>query len=338
MQITNKQTRVYQPNKLTFAAYDYSLIQERIMNTVMYYLQEYIKPQFNASCSFNRDKFLAAIDDDYILIDFHPNMIVKPQQNDQLKDSLMNLATIPVELKSYNSKGELVQIDYCGLLSAKLILKYGRTSHIQISMKKEVACLLIELERNKNNQPINYTSFIYECNRAFKSKYSSRIYKMLSSWKSKRMYEVTLDDFRSQLKIVDSYKRYSDIKKNILLPAQRDLKKFADCWFDCEDETFVNRRNRRVYKLNFSIITKDDEKVCKLQKDSVEQLLKTYFALSQEDLKELEHLTNKPGLHARLNCKILEVYDRILGDYSIKDKKKYLFECILNEFPEQFYS
>ena len=269
----------FQPNRITDAIYDYTLIQEKLFNSVMFKLQDAIKISYKG--------------ENYQQLTLWKNMEVEgkgnlkiplsditiPQHYASVKKALEKLASIVVKIPV---KENMLRIT--GLLTAEIPNVPDYNSIIDIYIDKLVAKYLIEIEKDSYGKPIQWTYFMYQVAQNASNKYTARIYKRLCSWKKKGGLTMSLEEFRDWLVLGDKYKSFSDIKKFILVPVQNELFEKADLWFNCKVDNFVTRKCNKVTHLNFKIITPDLlEREDKL-KDQAFNMLRTYFKFQDKHI------------------------------------------------------
>jgi plasmid replication initiation protein len=223
-------------------------------------------------------------------------------------------------------------LHYTGLIRANVPKDNERTSHIEVEIEKKVACLLIEIDMNKQGQPVNYTRFAYEIAQHASSKYTSRIYKLICSWKKKGGFVMRLDDFRQWLGIEGKYKYYNDIKKHILLPVQKELLGKADCWFNCEDAGFALKDGNSVTRLNFKVITPESIEQEGKQLDYIRNMLKNHYYFTDKNLDGLKSIlcgSNAQGIITKLLYLSEYISDK---NDKITDIPSYVIKTLRNEF------
>ncbi len=83
----------------------------------------------------------------------------------------------------------------------------------------------------------------------FRSEYSKRIYMLISQWQTagKKLY--TVDELREMLAVPKSY-RYNDLKRHVLVKAEKELKKNSDVFFTFEEQ----KQGKKVTHILFNII------------------------------------------------------------------------------------
>ena len=217
------------------------------------------------------------------------------------------------------------------MLTAEIPDMPNYNSIIDIFVEKHVAKWLIEFDKDLVGRPIHWTRFMYQITQSASNKYTSKIYKKLSSWRTKGGFIISLDEFRQWLCIENSYKKFSDIKKRILVPVQNDLTEKADLWFNCNSRDFITKQGDQTY-LHFKIITPDlQESEAKL-KDHVFHLLKTHFKFENRNIEQI-----RPIFDNSHPSKVLEKINDLYQYYQsnktkIADITGYVTKSLLSEF------
>lgn len=278
---------VMQPNRVTNAVYDYSLIQERLFNAVIFYLQGAIQLSIKGENYEQLELWKNVPKNGYINILIPLREISTPSNYDYVKSALKQLASIVVEIPYFNERTKSNWLRITGLLEANIPEKNDYSSHIEVSIKNDVAKFLIEIEKNANGDPIQYTRFLYQVAQSAKNKYTSRIYKLISSYKKKGGFVMPIEEFRVWCGIKDTHKNFCDIMRYILIPVQKDLFERADCWFNCKAHDFTIRNGKTVTHLNFKVITPDLIEEEKTRKDYILNLLRTHFRFEDKHINEI---------------------------------------------------
>ncbi|WP_075591005.1 replication initiation protein [Labilibacter marinus] len=323
-------TIIYQPNRLTEAAYKYTLLQERTLNAIVFHLQDYIVPQISKKVGFRQLDLFKKNNEGVIRLKIALNHIGKPNQYDRIRESIVKLAGVVVDIKETTSSG-IEMIRYSGLLRANIPCNTKRNSYVIIEIEKKIATKLIELERNIRNEAINFTRYEYEICQQLKGKYAPKIFKLISSYQGKGEFVISLDRFRRILGIENKYLRYIDLQTKVLLPVQKELKLKAKLWYDCEQKGFVKKKFGEVSALYFFLYSQKLYERRDLQKDNIIRMLELHFSFGDTDIEEYKTLLMNPNNHRTLKNLILRA-DSANKKIIIRDKKAYLKECINNEF------
>ena len=324
---------IYQPNRVTEAYYDFKLIQERIFNAVKFQLQEAISKRMSGE-DYTQLELFTDYNSNDIVLNISLRDVAKKQQYPIVREACKQLAGLVVSLPYKDKFNNERRIRYTGLLRADMPQEASRTSSIRIYMEKQVARFLIEIDRDENNMPINYTKYHYEVIKKSRKKYTPRIYMFLCSWKSKGYKTVSLSEFRVRLGIENKYKHYRDIKKYILEPVQADLIRIkADCWFDCNNNGFEIKERNTVTHLNFQIITPKLNEDFEKKREYVRWLLKTYFSFNENhffELKELIERNNPYELIEKIDYLNKKVKEKRTEE--IANIQNYVIHSLKNEF------
>jgi len=325
-------TFIYQPNRVTNSSYVYSLIQERLFNAVMYFLQLAIKKRMNGE-DYTQLSIFKENDTADISLVIPLKEIAKPRQYPYCRESIKQLAGIVVTIPYHDEKRKENRIRYAGLFRADISGEVKRSSKINIDIDRKVARLLIEIDLDPQKRPINYTKYVYEIANKAKNKYTPRIYKMICSWKKKGFYSVSLDDFRNWIGIEDKYKYYRDIKKNILLPVQKELFDKADCWFNCDTKDFAVKSRNQVVQLNFIIYSpesfREEEKI----RDYVRYLLKDHFSFKEFHIEQINPVLINTEKIAIIKEKLIYLKQFIEDNPGkVRDRAEYVLAILLKDF------
>lgn len=323
---------MFQPNRVTNAVYDYSLIQEKIFNAVMFRLQDAIKLSLKGNDYKQLTLFKEFENDNQIKLSIPLKEISIPQHYKYVKDSIKQLASIVVEIPYTDKKTNEKRLKISGLLEADIPVESNRSSSVDIFINKDIAHLLIEIEQNQFGQPVQYTRFIYEIAQNATNKYTSRIYKLICSWRKKGGFTISLEEFKEQLGIESKYKYFNDIKKRILLPVQEELFEKADCWFNCNSNDFITKQGNTVTHLNFKVITPELIEEDSRRKDYALNLLRTHFKFGDRHIEQVKPIFDNASMP-----KILEKIIQLRTYYSenvtkIGDITSYVITALLNEF------
>lgn len=106
--------------------------------------------------------------------------------------------------------------------------------------------------------------------------YSQRFYEMLCSYKDTGYYITSVDNIRKTFCLGKRYKLYNDLKRVIIVPAQKELKEKTDIEFTFEEK----KEGRKVKAIEFFIVDKEKNR------EQNEEVEKAYKALGRCELSE----------------------------------------------------
>lgn len=323
---------IYQSNRITNAKYDFSLIQERIFNAIMFQLRDPINQLRNGASMHQLELFST----ENIEIHIPLMAICKPAYYKKVRETISEMARIPIEIPhTYkNQPGKIID----GLLSAWVPDGRTRSGEIVVKIEPHIAKMLVEIDKNIHGIPCNYTTYMIGVCLQAKNKYTPRIYKFISSWKNKPGTKISLEDFKDMLQLGEKYPTYRDIKKRILLPVSKELKELADCSFNCNTDDFTVRDGKKVVGLNFKIFTiSTNLRYVKQEWDTLRHMLSmSLFRFTANDIKELEYL-KEHHLYAEVRAAFTRIHEYLFGPEQNHRGKKhiqaYVIESIKREFP-----
>lgn len=122
---------------------------------------------------------------------------------------------------------------------------------LQVKLQKEAVPYFIDLKLK------GYTAYQFKVAMSLGSTYSQRLFELLSRWKDKGVWYVTIEQFKFLMGI-DKEKSYNGpyangkIKQAILTPAQEELAEKTDMEFDYE----FKKEGRKFVAITFRILTK----------------------------------------------------------------------------------
>ena len=322
---------IYQPNRITNAIYNYTLLQERIFTAIIYYLQDPIKSSM-ANRDFRQlDLFTEGTDK--IRVNIPLREISQPKQYHQVKQAIKEMAGIVLEIP-FKTKDNKNYLRITSLFSAYIPEKADYTSIISIDIEKGVAEKIIEIDKNEiSNHPINYTRYVYEIAQNAQTKYTSKMYKLISSWKKKGGFMIKIEDIKENLGVKGMYPNYADFKRRILLPVQLELYEKADCWFNCRAKDFEIREGKTVTHLNFKVITPEFALEDTKKADYIRNILRIHYNFTENDLKAINYiLQNEDISNKDVINKISKVDEYLSTNSQIIHRKEYLMKALLQEF------
>jgi hypothetical protein len=328
-------TKIYQPNRITQAQLPLTLMQSKIFAFVMLQLQEAIKASMNGSSYHQLELFAHP---DCVKIPIPLGEITKnPSQYREVKKAIKDLAGVVVEVPYRDDKGVQMQ-RIAGLIRADIPNKATYSSLIHIEIEKRIAAVLIDIDKNNENKPINFTSYYYEIVAKSTSQYTPRIYPLISSWLKKGAFSISMDDLKNILSIPDKYPRFPDFKKNVLDLVQKDLFESSNCWFNCNQKDFKTVEKGKIM-LNFKVITPEFKKELDKKDEYILGMLKLNYSFQPDQLDQIKLILQDVEVDRNgLLQKISEVDDFIYKNnlnydkQPIENKNNYMLKALLRQY------
>lgn len=328
-------TFLIQPNHITFAKREYTLYQEKIYTEIIRQLQEAIVLSFQQQ-SFKQLEIFHK-DSESVVIDIPLKTIASPKRYDDVRESLMKMTTQHIILDYIDPITKEARQRAGGLFTADFPKSASYRGKAKIIINKMVATALLTFKINPNGQSIHYTRFLYDVVMGAKSPYHINIYRLISSWKKKGFFTITYEELLEYLNIPrNEYKKFYEFKRRVLLPAQNYLRDCgSDCWFDCESDKFITydkSHSRKVYALNFRVISKNLQKLDMNKVQVAKDLLTRHFNFNDSDFIEIEDIFSVHNfIFERFTLKINDVFERV-NTGEVKNKTEYVKSALKNEF------
>ena len=213
--------------------------------------------------------------------------------------------------------------------------KFEKNPTVFIHIQKQIAHDLVMVAKNSDTKkPIQFTRFLYDVVMNAKNKYTWKIYTLISSWRSKGGFSITLEQFRFMLGLSENeYRNYSDLKRFVIVPVQKELDHKADCWFNCADKDFETKEGKRVVGLRFKVITPEVEGVAELKKEQAQNILRTHAGFKQIDFKAISDIFYPSADYGAILVKILELINYTEQNKGeINSPTKYIVSSLLKEY------
>jgi hypothetical protein len=185
---------IYHPNKVTNAVYNFSLIQERLLNAFIFYLQDTIKEHWEGHNYTRMNLFQEFKNGQIDRIKIPLKEIYVPQNYARVIESIKELASLIMDL-SYRHEYSKNNCYITQGLSGQMFKKNKRTSHIEVEIDGKVVNLMVKIKLNNKRNPLDHSRIAYVIARHTLSKYTSQIYKLICFWKKEENSSVCFLNF-----------------------------------------------------------------------------------------------------------------------------------------------
>jgi hypothetical protein len=327
------QTVLYQSNRVTNGRNALSLYQWKVLACTIKELQEPIRFAMQGKDYMQLNLFNQA-DTKLIRIPLALSDITTANHYKEAVAAAQSLQNYNLILKSTDNKGYIDSNVFFTKVSTPEKLT-GRGLVVFVEMYKEVSKLLIDVDKNDKGDPIRFTKYTYEIIKHARSKFTPVMYQKICSWRKKGGFYILYDDLRKDLGIADGeYGNYSDFKKRVLEPIQKELEKRADCWFNCKARDFETRgANNKVIGLNFKVITPEFAESQKKQADNIRNMLRMHLFFKDIHITQIEPLLNPETDFTRLGVKIIDLKAHLVKNGgAIMNPQEYVIVALNNEF------
>jgi plasmid replication initiation protein len=172
---------------------------------------------------------------------------------------------------------------------------------------------LLELREQFTKTPLEQVS-------GLRSQHSVRIYMLLRQYLNLGKFDLTVEEFRNILSLESEYPRFSELKRWVINPSQKELKLKTDLSF----KLITSKNGRSVSNLKFIIIKNDRNK----NKESDAQVI-NFDKISDANHKDTVH---EDGSFDDIDMKEAEELDRIIFNEfieEVKENDKFIYEYYL---------
>ena len=327
-----EETWLLQPIAVTMMRHDYSLIQVRILVSIVESLQSILHGILNNKRSPQLDLFKTKeLDEDGrmpIKLPFK-ELGVDPNHYPHLRTSLKMLAAIPVEIPYKTSEGRKYT-KATNLCDVYIPEDRSYNKYAILKLDRSVAERLVSLDFGYHRLG---KQIVFAC----KNRYTQRIYMFIESWVDKGRTVIKTLEFRKMLRLENNYKKFSDFCRRVLEPAKQELKEladkgFCDCYFDYEKKYDHGQRGGEPDELVFQIFRAKNkmdaqlEQMNEMQRRQFQQMLIQYFDFTQPNAKSMaERITAE--LYPLAMQKLMDLRQRFNTTY-VKDKAAYTFKSL----------
>ena len=304
VKLPNNPTWLKQPNLITMLSADLNTFHLRVMISIVEKLQSSIEQSVKGEPFQQLSLFQQTVNDRVIITVPTKDFGVNPDSYPELRKALLQLATIPVELDTKDPLTGAESWAVSGLFKAYIPKEKHRRT-VSFEFDDNIAKALVNVEKG-------FTKYIKEIAFQTQSKYTVRIYMLISSWKDKGGFSITLDRFRKWLKLEEKYPKYKDLYKRVIRPVYEELFEKANCWFEVA-EVYKNGESE-PFKLNFKVVraalTIQEEEYLKNHSQSLANMLARQFKMSEKQIKEVLSYVTISNVQIGIN-KVMELNDYI---------------------------
>ena len=340
-------TNLVQVSTMTFARYDFTLIQSKILVHIIEELQNFIKQAITNEKNHVRGELSLFTDQDYA--DFNDPTSIRfriplsklsssCQQYRTVKKAAIAMATIPIEMPYYDKDGQLWrEIDN---LCRIRIPEKKQVKEIEVVIRKDTAKYLMDVKT------MGYTEYLKEVIECSKNQYTPRIYMMLCAYAKRQQFvTIFMKDLRKLFRLEGKYKTFRDFKAFVLETAFKDLKLLAeegisDFYFTYEKGYKEGKKKAGEpdyikFTINKNIENEAEDLERKvLMQNHIHDLLRSNHIMMEEDSAlEISRQVTMDNNLIVLN-KIVELSEIFKYDDNIRNRGAYAYKTLNNLIAE----
>ena len=325
VKLPDNTTWLKQPNPITMLSADLNNLHLRVLISLIEKIQNSIEQSINKTPFEQLSLFDNVSDNKVIVVIPTKEFGITPNSYPKLRNALVQLATIPVELDTKDPITGAPSWAVTGLFKA-FIPKESHKRTITIEIEKDIANALVNVEKG-------FTKYIKEIALHAQSKYTVRIYMAISSWKDKGGFSITLERFRKWLKLEDKYPQYKDLYKRVIRPVYEELFERSNCWFEVAE--VYKEGASEPYKLNFKVVraalTIKEQEYLKVQTDAIVSLMFQHLHMKDKQIQQIIPLLNIYNVNNAIQ-KVMFLYDYIRENWKeITSAPDYCTRALIKE-------
>lgn len=330
------ETWLLQPIAVTMMRHDYSLIQIRILVSIVEHMQKKLNDIVNKKILEPNIFTPAELDDDgrIEVKAYFKTLGVDPNHYPQLRESLKLLASVPVEVpyKTHDGRSYLKVTNLCDVyFPIEGETSYEKFAYLKIDRQVAERLVNVDLGYHMLGKQI-----VFAC----RNRYSQRVYMFIESWLKKGGTVISTLEFRKMLRLENRYSKFSDFCRRVLEPAKEELHTlaengFCDCYFDYDKRYDHGQRGGEPDQLIFRIFRPKNQaehlEVSDKQREVFAGMLTRNFGFDNHSALSMSMRITPDNYQDAVN-KLVDLNSRLQHNYSIKDKAAYTYAALDNLF------
>jgi plasmid replication initiation protein len=293
---------IVQSYLLSSSKYDFSVHEKRILYRIVQEAQKYIEgkkldPDFELPTDLFGGKMITVPvksmlreseelekeDTFYKTLNTNHSIVVKALSDLRGKDVIVN--------QPQEDGTPRVLID--GIIRNAVYFQKDKVKYAQITVPEVVWSAILDFSKG-------HSKYLLQTTFQLKSKYSMRLAELLSS---SGPVTYTISEIRAMLSLEDKYLRFTDFKKRILDPTQKELNESHTHSFDYK----VNKRGVTPYSISFTPYKIPENYPEKLEQDELKRQLSIHYLVPKRIQDVLKN-------HYGFKTRELKMYSELLED------------------------
>lgn len=294
---------IRQPWRITMARWNYTVIEKRILTKIIAKLQKEIAAVEKGlpieQLSIFKGSDTVQLSFPLVeLVDNHNNYSIVKKALHKLRGIDVSIKIELPEVKGKKNKKPVERTVLTGLIERAEVQKYERTVKIRLH-----SLVAIELLNTFNGLTYLAEDVMYLTNNS----YTQKIYEILSHWKDKEVYSLSVENFREKLLLENKYAETRDLIKWVIKPAEKELAAIGDIYFVFKP----TRPGKKIIAFNFIIKHRKqleaENKLSEKLKENTIQLLRINFGLKEEHFSQLTPLLQDQNKIPLIREKIVQL-------------------------------
>ena len=249
---------IIQPVSFSLAKYDGDLAKIKLMVSIFDKLQDVIKKSFHQDIA-ELPLFSDGMNNNEIILTIRLRDITSDTNHyAEIKQLLKDIALMPIEIPVTNLKDGKRYRQYQSLCKV-VIPEDSYSNEAIIRIEKEVAKVFLDAST------YGYQKCLKQVIMTCRSKYTQRLYILLTAWRNKKYVTFRVDFLKSMLRLEEKYPRWYMFNQKVIDTACRELKKkfdndVSDCYFTYELIYKGNKEEGWPYCIKFNLFLSESAK------------------------------------------------------------------------------
>jgi len=313
-----------QPYRITFARWNYTAVEKKILTAIIGALQKEIGLLIGGKAIGQLELF--GSNDDTVRVKLSYGDIDHSNNHKMIRKAIEDLRMVNVRivLPAVKGKKPREQTILTGLIERAVMERYSREIHIH--MHRATALEMV-------NTAHGFTTYLAEVIMNTSSKHTQRLYEWIMHWQDVGTLIVTEEKFRQEFYLTDKYSKVFDLIARVIAPAQKEIRESqSPVYFE-----FSLTKGVQGNKFNFVIKKRAEEaekaKMLGMLTDNNKNILRRSYAFDSADIDGIRDILDSPDMAQKVRDKIMEVHLYIMDNKTpVKSPKKYMIKALVSEF------
>ena len=327
----SKPEHIAQGNGITYMNSDLSLVQLKVLMTIIRELQKPISMMIT-DIGFGRIK---------------PDDVLPAKEQFMDGDHLMITRKITIKVKDVglgnqntgyllNSLNALRQKSCCipynpARPTKSKVLVTGLISHYTYDCPAQTVDVYL-LDAVVNRLLLvseGFTRYDYTHAMAFSNKYTVRMYWIINSWRGRKGFRISMEQLRYVMSAEDKYPRNDNFISKVIGAAYKELKQTGDIWFEYSRD-LRNGKDMFSFRVYQRMDSERREKVLKKPKQIAYSMLYNMWKMQLADIDHFVSLITVDNVQGFI-CE-LDYLNRTIDRKSLKDPAAYMKTVLISYF------
>jgi len=316
-----------QPYRITFARWNYTSVEKKILTAIIGALQKEINLLIGGKTIGQLELF--GNSEDTVRVKLSYGDIERGNNHKMIRKAIEDLRMVNVRIVLPAVKGKKPREEtiLTGLIERAVMERYSREIHIH--MHRATALEMV-------NTGHGFTKYLAEVIMNTSSRHTQRLYEWIMHWQDIGTLTVTEEKFRQEFYLTDKYPRTDKLIERVIAPAEKEIRESqSPVYFG-----FSLTKDIQGNRFNFVIKKRAEEaekaKTLGMLTDNNKNILRRSYAFDSGDIDGIRDILDSPDMAKRVRDKIMEIHLYIMNNKTaIKSPKKYMIRSLISGFRKE---